>query len=125
QLTPGTLRQRTRDRLIGNIMRRLRLCGRTEGSLCIRWAKDQNVAIADAGMKLKSSSGHRSAQLRLDSLDQCRAVLVCDVASREIAHLLVFDGDEIAADGPVVWPEWDAHGRGFQRGPPRVNLQRV
>ncbi len=67
----------------------------------------------------------RSAQGLLEAIDQRPAVGMVDVARGEVAHLLVFDRDQVAADGPVVGTQADAQGRGLQWGPAGVNDERV
>ncbi len=41
-----------------------------------------------------------------------------DVPSREVGKAAVGDGHEVAANGPIVRPEHDAHRRGFQGARP-------
>ena len=74
----------------GNVVRRLRLRVGGEGGRLVG-SKDEDVAIADAGVELEPAAGDGSAERRLDGLDQRPALLAGDVAGREVAHLAVLD----------------------------------
>src|SRR5262245_45578677 len=95
QLAAGAGREMIDSRLFGDSVRwlGLRRRGERRGS-----AMHEDVAIADAGMEFEAIA----AELRLNGLDERAAVLVGDVAGGEVAHQAVFDGDEIAPNGPVV-----------------------
>ena len=51
----------------------------------------------------------------LDRLDQRPAFFAGDVPGGEVGEAPAADGHEVAAHGPVVGPERDAHRRGLQR----------
>ena len=122
QFGARSLRQMIGDGAIGYVVRRLRLRRRAEGGWHVA-AVDEDVAVADAGMELKPAAGDRAAESRVDCLDQRAAVLAGDVAGREVAHLPVLDRHEIAADGPVVGAEGNAHRGRFERRAAGVDLR--
>ena len=64
-----------------------------------------------------SSSGER--------VDQRLAVLVGDVPGGEVVHLPVVDGTRLQRMAQSLRAELDAHGRGFERRPAGVDLERV
>ena len=85
-------------------------------------AIDQQVPIADARMELKSLA----AQFLLGGL-RCSSAASAEEMwpGREALHHLVFDGDQIAADGPIVRAQLDSLGGGLQGGPAGEMLDRV
>ena len=99
QVAARSLGQMVGDRLIGNVVRRLRLRFGGERGGFIR-SIDEDVAIADAGMELQPAAGDGAAECGADGFDERSAFFAGDVAGREVAHLAVFDVDEIAADRP-------------------------
>ena len=113
------LRQVVGDRLVGDVVRRLRLRARrgaTSADLprqtrMLRYctpAWNSSTPPADflpAEFVLKGLD-----ELRPSSLEMCPAV--------KSSHVAVGDVDEVAADGPVVGAEVNAHRGGFERARP-------
>ena len=60
------------------------------------------------------------AQIFLHGFHQFRRLGRRDLPGGEAFHHLIFDRDQIAADGPIVGPEVDALGGCLQRGSARV-----
>jgi hypothetical protein len=120
-------RQVAGDRLIGNIVGRLRLGVVRKRSVAA--AVDEDVAVADAGMKFERpfepAEADGAAEVRLECLDEFLAVVVRDVPGGEVAHLLAVDVNEIAANRPIALAERNAHRRRFERRPARVDFERV
>ena len=108
------------DGFVRDVVRRLRFRVGGERSGLIR-SKNEDIAIADAGMKFEATAGDGTAERGADGFDERPAFLAGDVAGREVAHLPVFDAYQIATDGPVVRAEGNAHRSGFKRRPAGVD----
>ena len=91
QVAARPLGQMVGDRLVGNVVRRLRLrVGGERGRLV--GSENEDIAITDAGMELQPAAaamGPPSAAWTA-SIER-PALLAGDVAGREVAHLAVFD----------------------------------
>ena len=124
QVTPRPLRQMVGDRLVRDVVRRLRLRVGGERRGFFR-SENENIAVADAGMEFQSAAWDGAAERGVNGLDKRPAFFAGDVAGREVAHLAVLDMDEVAADGPVVGAERNAHRGGFERRPAGVDGEGV
>ncbi len=124
QIAARPLRQMVGDRLVRDVVRRLRLRVGGEGGRLVG-SENEDIAVADAAVEFEPAAGDGSAERGVDGLDERPAFLAGDVAGREVAHLAVLDVDEVAADRPVVGAERNAHRRGFERRPAGVDGERV
>src|SRR5438094_345965 len=116
-------RQILGDGTIRDVVRRLcpRGCIKRYAGTSSRPATDEQVAILHAGVKLEA---HRVATRGLHGLDEWPAFLAGDVSGGEVAHFLVLDRDEVAADGPVTGAQGNAHCGGLQGRAAGVDLKR-
>ncbi len=69
----------------------------------------KQIAIAHPRIELQNFA----AQMFLNRRQQFAGFFRRDVTGGEVAHRLVFDRHQIAADGPIFWPKLNALGRGF------------
>ena len=79
------------------------------------------VAIAHARIKLE----FRAAELFLGGFHEQGRLGRGDVPGRKALHHLVFDSDQVAADGPIVRAEFDSLGGRFQGRPAGEMRERV
>jgi hypothetical protein len=76
-------------------------------------------------MKFEPPAWDGAAERGADGFDERSAFLAGDMASREVAHLAVFDVHQIAADRPVIRPQGNAHRGRFERRAAGVDHERV
>jgi hypothetical protein len=87
---------------------------------------DQQIAVADAGDELQPIAVVLVlGEFFLGGGQQFAGFFRRDVPGREIAHRLIFDRDQVAANGPIVLAQRNALRRGFQRRPAGEMFQRV
>ena len=78
------------------------------------------------GVKLQNATiEFLAAEFLLQRVDQFLAVFAGNVSGGEVAHVAIGSMHEIAADGPIVRPEADAHRSGLERRTAGIDLKRV
>ncbi len=92
--------------------------GRDGGQFGVLAADDDDVAIADAGVKMKDVVG----TFPLQGGDQLMAFSCGDVAGGEIDHgdaavVRTVKGDEVAAECRLFVGQMNPHGGGLKRSP--------
>ena len=115
------LREVGGDGFFGDIVRRFGFGGCVEGAVVVfAAAVDEEVAVADTFIECPSGIiGDEFLHLG----DELCGEGVGDLSCGEAGHRVVEDGDEVAADGPVVRSEFDALCSGFEGGAAGVELE--
>ena len=108
--------------LIGDVVRRDRVRIFGKGGFAVASAVEQQVAVTHAGLELPVRI---SAAGPLEGFDQFACDVAGDLAGGEALHPAVFDGDQIAANRPILGREFDPLRSGLQRRPAGVVDQRV
>ncbi len=108
-------------RLVGQIVGRGGAGIGREGRRPARAAVHHQVAIAHARVKLE----FRAAELFLGGFHERGRLGRGDLPGRKALHHLVFDGDQIAADGPIGRAEFDSLRGRFQGRPAGEMRERV
>ena len=122
QIAARAARIIVQHRFIGQIVRRRGAGVVRKRRRLFRPAIHQQIAIADAGIKLQP--------LAADAVpapwpSRSRGFLGRNMPGGEIAHRLVFDRHQIAANGPIVRAKLNSLRRGFQRRTAGEMLHRV
>jgi hypothetical protein len=110
------------DRLIGDIVRRNGFRLRAERSRLASRSINEQIAIAHSRMVLPSGA---AALVFLQQLNQLAGQIARNLARREASHAAIGHMHEIATNGPIERPQFDALGGRFDRRPASMEFERV